>query len=287
VRNAANELAATLDSIVGQSYPNKEIIVIDGASTDATLSVIESYNARIDYWCSEPDQGPYDAMNKAAALAHGHWIIYINAGDSFVDRDALARCLAGVREDADFVAAHHVYISPDGIETIHRCVDFERSYRRLLDGDTSGEWLAGIPGHQATLTRVDLIREYRYDLGLRIAADHEFMYRMRRAGAVFHIEPVILSQYRGGGLSWQNLFACLEEWRAIALRYTEQPKRVERCFSRLQIDMLRMTRRLGAFDWRREPARKHPLLAAGVTLEFHVRVWLGTLDRLYARTIQR
>lgn len=283
VRNAAAELDRTLASVIAQSYADKEIVVIDGASTDGTLDVLSSYGDQIDRWHSEPDLGPYDAMNKAADAARGNWIMYIHAGDHFVDSGALERLIAGVSDEPDFVIAHHAYLGADGCEAIHRCVDFEQTYEGLLDGATTAAWLAGIPGHQAVMTRTELIRRHRYDLEYRIAADHEFMYRMRRDGARFHVEPVIVTQYTGGGLSWQHLFTCLAEWRAIALRYTERPERVEREFKRLHLDTMRLYRRRSAFDWRTPPAREHPLRAARVTAEHHLRSLLAWLDRTHAR----
>lgn len=283
VRNAPLDLAATLASVVSQTYRYKEILVIDGGSYADTLDLLNCYGDDIDFWRSEPDDGPYDAMNKAADLARGHWILFINAGDALVDEEALDRFVAGVPDDADFVAGHHVYWSPQGTEDIHRCVDFERTYRQLLAGKTDGAWLSGIPGHQAVLTRTDLIRQHRYDTAYRLAADHEFMYRMRRLGARFRIEPVIVSQYVSGGLSSQNLFACLDEWRAIARRYTESPEQVERHFRRLLFDTLRFSRRIGTFSWRSEPARRHPAAAALVELEFWLRRLLEGADGWYAR----
>jgi len=282
VRNAPDELASTLDSVLAQRYPAREVIVIDGASDAATLRVIERYEHRVDYWLSEPDRGPYDAMNKAADLAHGRWVLYINAGDSLADSDALGRLLAHAPTDADFIAAHHSYIAPDGTEEIHRCRAFEHTYRQLLDGATDGAWLGGIPGHQSLLTRTELIRQHRYDLAFRIAADHDFLFRMAQRGATVWVEPVILSQYVGGGLSWQHLFECLAEWRRIALRYTEHPDRVERRFRTLNAHMVRHLRRMGPFDWRREPARSHPWLALAAEAEFRARSLVDRADALYA-----
>ncbi len=283
VRNAPKELAITLPSVIAQTYRPREVLVIDGGSDPETLALLASHGEAIDYWRSAPDRGPYDAMNQAADLARGRWIIYINAGDTFADEDALARLLAGIPEDADFVAAHHVYLSPEGIEEIHRCVDFEKTYRQLLAGQTDGAWLSGIPGHQALLTRVGLIRKHRYDLGYRFAADHEFLYRMRRLGARVHIQPVIVSQYLGGGLSAQNRWGCLGEWRKIALAYTDHPERVERRFRRLLVDTLRYSRRLGPFAWRDEPIRSHPVWALLAEAEFRLRTLFDRCDALYAR----
>lgn len=287
VRNAPDQLAATLASVVAQSYCDKEVLVIDGDSGAGMADLLTSYGGAIDYWLSESDQGPYDAMNKAADLAHGHRIIYINAGDSFVDEDALSRFMSGVPENADFVAGHHIYLSPQGTEEIHRCTDFEQTYRKLLAGQTDGAWLSGVPGHQAILTRTALIREHRYDTAYRLAADHEFMYRMRRLGARFYIEPMIVTQYVGGGLSSQNLFACLDEWRTIALRYTEHPQLVEKHFRRLLIDTLRFSRKMGTFAWRSEPARSHPLWTVLAEIEFRVRALLDRTDALYVRVRTR
>lgn len=282
VRNAPDELAATLESTLSQSYPAKEIIVIDGASDEATLGVIERFGERIDYWRSEPDRGPYDAMNKAADLATGRWILYVNAGDCLADHDALARLLATAPAGGDFIAAHHSYVAPDGSEEIHRCANVELTYRQLLAGETDGAWLGGIPGHQSLLTRVDLIRQHRYDLSFRIAADHDFLFRMCARGASARIEPMILSQYVGGGLSWQHLFECLAEWRRIALKMTEHPERVERRFRTLTAHTVRYLRRLAPFDWRLEPARSHPWLALAAEAEYRVRALLERADALYA-----
>ena len=282
VRNAPEELASTLNSVLAQRYPAKEVIVIDGASDEATRQVIERYNDRVDYWLSEPDRGPYDAMNKAADLARGRWVLYINAGDALVDDDVLGRLLAHAPTDADFIAAHHSYIAPDGTEEIHRCRAFDQTYRQLLDGNTDGAWLGGIPGHQSLLTRTELIRQHRYDLAFRIAADHDFLFRMGQRGAAVWIEPMILSQYVGGGLSWQHLFECLAEWRRIALRFTEHPERVERQFRTLRAHTVRHLRRMGPFDWRREPARSHPWLALAAEAEFRLRSLADRADAVYA-----
>ncbi len=283
VRNAPGELAFTLDSMLAQTYPDREILVIDGGSDQPTLQVLAAYGDAIDYWRSEPDKGPYDAMNKAADLATGRYILFIQAGDSLVDDDALARWLQRAPEDADFIAGHLVYLTVQGIEEVHRCADFEQTYRKLLAGETDGKWISGIPGHQALLTRTELLRRDRYDTAFSIAADHEFMYRMYRAGARFHTEPLIVSQYLGGGLSSRRLFECLEEWRTIALRYTGNTSEVERRFRRLFIDTLRYARRQGPYTWHQPPVRGHLGWALAAEFEFRLRALIDRLDALYAR----
>lgn len=83
--NAADSIEQTMLSVLGQSYPDIEYIVIDGGSTDGTVDIIKKYADRLAYWVSEPDKGIYDAMNKGIAAATGSYINFMNSGDSFYD----------------------------------------------------------------------------------------------------------------------------------------------------------------------------------------------------------
>jgi glycosyltransferase involved in cell wall biosynthesis len=83
VFNAADVLAATIESVINQTYPHIEYIVIDGGSTDGTYDVIQHYSAAIAILKRESDQGIYDAMNKGVQLANGEIIGLLNAGDCY------------------------------------------------------------------------------------------------------------------------------------------------------------------------------------------------------------
>lgn len=89
--NAEQEIQQTLESVVGQSYPNKEIIVIDGGSTDRSPEIIEQYRDRIDRFYSGKDKGIYDAMNRGMEMAEGDFIIFMNAGDTFFNELTLEK----------------------------------------------------------------------------------------------------------------------------------------------------------------------------------------------------
>lgn len=279
VRNAAADLRHTLQSICGQRCPASELVVFDGGSTDDTPDVIREFAAHIDHWASASDDGPYDAMQKAATVARGRWIIFMNAGDRFVDEDALGRLVEAARDDADVVAGHHVFIDARGIETINHCVDFETTYARLLAGDLDSDWVRGVPCHQAVLTRTELIRRHGFDLTYRIAADHEFMYRMRRAGAVFQVVPTIVAEYVGGGLSAQQEFRCLEEWRRLAHAHSRDCRRADRSLDRLLCMAMKALRRNGPFVFSDEPARSRPLLAAVIDMRFRLKSLLQKSPR--------
>lgn len=81
--NAADEIEPTLRSVAAQTHSDIEYLVIDGASTDGTLDLVDRYRSRVDVLVSEPDRGIYDAMNKALRLAKGEAVIFMNAGDYF------------------------------------------------------------------------------------------------------------------------------------------------------------------------------------------------------------
>lgn len=81
--NAVTTIEKTILSVINQTYPNVEYIIIDGGSTDGTVEIIKKYANKLAYWVSEPDNGIYDAMNKGAKVATGEWINFMNCGDSF------------------------------------------------------------------------------------------------------------------------------------------------------------------------------------------------------------
>lgn len=90
VRNGASAIARTIDSALGQDYPNVQYLVLDGLSRDGTQKIVESYGTRIDVFASEADHGIYDAMNKGIARATGVFVLFMNCGDVFASPSALS-----------------------------------------------------------------------------------------------------------------------------------------------------------------------------------------------------
>ncbi|WP_448702188.1 glycosyltransferase family 2 protein [Mucilaginibacter sp. AW1-3] len=83
--NAAQTLQVCLDSIYQQRYPNIEIVVIDGKSTDGTIKILEENTDKITFWKSEPDKGIYDAINKGLDHITGEWVYFLGADDTLLD----------------------------------------------------------------------------------------------------------------------------------------------------------------------------------------------------------
>jgi glycosyltransferase involved in cell wall biosynthesis len=91
VKDDVTGVIATLSSVFDQTMSDYEVIVQDGASTDGTTEALTCFGTWIDDLETAPDEGIYDAMNRALARARGEWVLFLNAGDTLVDRGVFAR----------------------------------------------------------------------------------------------------------------------------------------------------------------------------------------------------
>ena len=101
--NSVNSIEKSIRSVLAQSYPDREYIIIDGGSKDGTVDIIRHYSDRINYWVSEPDKGIYDAMNKGIKIATGDYLIFMNADDVFADTEVLQKVAGLIKADADVI----------------------------------------------------------------------------------------------------------------------------------------------------------------------------------------
>ena len=90
VFNSNKLIRKTIESVLFQTYDNVEFIIIDGASTDGTIEIIKEFDNYVDKWHSEDDSGIYDAMNKGIKTASGEYLMFLNAGDIFSNKDVLS-----------------------------------------------------------------------------------------------------------------------------------------------------------------------------------------------------
>lgn len=127
-RNAESCLQRALDSACAQTYPNTEIIVVDGNSDDGTVDILQRNDAAIDYWLSEPDTCASDGQNKTLSLMNGEYFFFINA-DDWIDPDYIDICMTVMAEKAvDFVFGN-TQMYRDGIwdKTSYGCKNFEKT----------------------------------------------------------------------------------------------------------------------------------------------------------------
>jgi glycosyltransferase involved in cell wall biosynthesis len=201
--NAAKTIDETLDSVARQSYPNIEHIVVNGASTDDTQSIIEQYRDKLAAVVSGPDHGVYDAMNKGLALASGEVVGFLNADDIYADKDVLSR-VAGIMEHESLDALF-------GDVEFFRSEDPTRTVRRYRSARFSPDQIAlgWMPAHPALFLRRRVYEHYGvFRTDYRIAGDFEYCARIFHSDTlVYRSLPETLVRMRTGGIStsgWRN-----------------------------------------------------------------------------------
>jgi glycosyltransferase involved in cell wall biosynthesis len=172
VYNARQDFLTTLASVREQTArPEFEYLVVDGGSTDGTVDAIRAAANRgeVDRWVSEPDQGIYDAMNKAVGLAQGTWVLFLNTGDTLVSPAVVANArLANVETGLAYGACEQIY--PDGGVHLVPCRPLDTTFRSMPCS------------HQSLFARRELLVRLPFDLRFRVAADHHFLARCLTAG---------------------------------------------------------------------------------------------------------
>lgn len=219
VVNRVDTITQALASMQRQTWKQVEHIVIDGASTDGTLRVIEGQRDRLAVLVSEPDHGIYDALNKGFALASGDVVGLMHSDDFYADERVLERvalafadpAVDGVYGDLDYVAK----ADPTRIIRRWRSGTYQRS--RLAWG-----WM---PPHPTLFLRRAVIEQWGgFDTSFRIAADYDAMLRYLARGRIrLHYIPEVLVKMRVGGESNRSLPRILRKSREdyMALRRNE------------------------------------------------------------------
>ncbi|MDE2433823.1 MAG: glycosyltransferase, partial [Burkholderiales bacterium] len=233
VRNDVCGLLKTINSVASQTYNDFEYIIIDGQSTDRTISILKKIPNEFATWISEADDGPYDAMNKGVKIASGDYVLFLNAGDTlFCDR-TLEFCMDDDHRGADIIYGHHIYKPEGKASAVHKAEWLPKTIESLKSGQLDYSWLSGIPCHQSTITRSALLRARPYDAKkYKIAADHDFLFSCLLNGATSHHTNIVVSNYYGGGMSSQNIKKCVNEWKEIAINYSGNAAGVESFYDR-------------------------------------------------------
>ena len=211
--NTAEALEATIKSVLEQSYPFLEHIVIDGGSTDGTEEVLSKYQKHLAYWVSEPDQGIYDAINKGIDQAHGALINVLNGGDCYVP--SILATVGRQYQDRPFEIAlcDYVWVYPD---------------RQLHISPNSAMLKKGYSVcHQAIFYQRQLHEDFgKYDLNYPLAADYHFVRRVHEEHEIFRIKKNACYYYLGG-ISDRAFMDYADEVRQVCHRLHDPFWRVE------------------------------------------------------------
>lgn len=227
--NAARELPLTLESVIGQDYPNLEILVLDGMSWDDSHAVLQRYSGVVDRIVTREDAGIYHAMNDALDLVSKEYVLFMNAGDQFYSANAISRMVSALEGAPDAFYGNHIYV--DGRrEIFRRSAPFELIADRLARGEIDGNWLDAIPAHQATFARADMLRHLRFDTRLRISADHELLFRAHEQGASMQYVDELVCHYFGGGFSALMGERTRLEGASVYRRFSDRADLVDKFF---------------------------------------------------------
>lgn len=212
-RNASATIGLTLRSVASQTCRLFEYIIVDGASTDSTVSLVNSSGIANMTVISEPDNGIYDAMNKGLAVARGEYLIFLNAGDAFHSPGTLQH-IADVAMDNDFPGI--IYGQTDVVDTHGRRLG-ERHLRapEVLTLDSFREGMTVC--HQAFVALRRLAG--RYDLRYRFSADYDWAVRcLQRSRRNKYIDDVLID-YLNEGMTTRNRYKSLKERFRIMCHY--------------------------------------------------------------------
>lgn len=212
--NAEATVEDTIQSVIAQTYRHIEYIVIDGASKDRTLSIVEKYRDSITHLVSEPDKGLYDAMNKGIRLATGDYLCFLNAGDSFHEDDTLQQMVHTLKGGE----------LPDVLYGETALVDHEGHFLRMrrLSAPKVLTWKSFRQGmlvcHQAFFAKRSLVEDY--DPAYRFSADFDWCIRVMKKARTLHNTHLLIIDYLQEGMTTQNRKASLKErFRIMAKHY--------------------------------------------------------------------
>lgn len=200
VRNGAKTLADCIISVQSQSYPI-EYIVIDGASSDNTLGIINDYRSGISKIISEPDSGIYDAMNKGIAMATGDIIGILNADDIYINAQVIEKVAAAFDAfSIDSLFADLVFVRPENLDKIVR-------FYSASDFSVLKFALGWMPPHPTFFVKRECYEKYGvFKTDYEIAADFELMTRFLVKHSVsYYYLPEVIIKMRTGGISTKSL----------------------------------------------------------------------------------
>lgn len=209
VYNDFTHIEATINSVLNQTYPAIQYVVVDGGSKDGTLSIIEKYRSQIDIIISEPDQGIYDAMNKAIKYCSGAWINFMNCGDIFYSSETIA----GIFNE-------EMFDLPDVIYGNHKALQRGNLISKI-PAPLEDLWKGMTIQHQSTFIKTSILKESPFNTIYSYAADYDVFYKNFKTGAKIKYINNYLSIVTAEGFSETNSLATYLEFWQIASKYEQ------------------------------------------------------------------
>lgn len=189
--NSEDNIEKTIQSVVTQTYTNIEYILVDGKSTDGTCKIIEKHLDKISVFISEKDRGISDAFNKGISKASGKIVCFLNSGDSFIDKEAVAFVVNEWNINNEDVLFFQAQVGTDKISPNPKYKDNAESIWKSMD----------IP-HQASFFRRSLFDEIgSFNIFLKIRMDYDLFARCVKNGCTYRYLKKKLVLYDDQGIS--------------------------------------------------------------------------------------
>ena len=205
--NNRDGLQRTIDSVISQTFTDYEWIVIDGGSTDGSRELIEQYSDHFAYWCSEPDKGIYNAMNKGIVHAKGEWLQFLNSGDYLFKKYTLEKVFS-YQHQADVLYGDMIIESEINTEY--------RVYPDILNLDFFYECSLG---HQSSFFKHSLFKYRKYNEEYRIVSDWEYGLKLFSENYMFKHIPLFISVFENNGISTLFDSENIKERKKVLLDY--------------------------------------------------------------------
>ena len=198
-----------MKSTIDQSFEDWELIVADGASTDGTVELLEEFAQHITWWRSEPDEGIYDAWNKALPHAHGEYVCFLGADDAWSGDNVLQTTFAAIGDSGyDLVTSSG--LSQDS--STGKSFSFGSAWDYARIGPRT------VICHPGLLHRRTLFDAYGlFDTQFKIAGDLDFLLRLPGDISTLHVDHVSVI-VEAAGISRRNVIARLREQREVLKR---------------------------------------------------------------------
>jgi len=201
VYNNKETIKDAIESVLNQTYKNIEYIIVDGASSDGTIEIVESYGDKISTFVSESDEGIYDGLNKGVSLSTGDVVAFLHSDDIYASDNIVQKIADEFIQDSllDGVYGDLVYTPKDDTSKVLR-------YWKSKDFDMSLLSQGWMSAHPTFFVRREVYEKYGgFDLGFKIAGDYDFMLRVLSAGIKVKYIPEVLYKMRVGGESNKSI----------------------------------------------------------------------------------
>ncbi len=207
---SAERVNKTLESILGQSWSRKEIIIVDGCSDEEALQHLNVYKKQITTFISKPDNGVFEAMNKGIYAASGEWLVFMNMGDTFAEPEIMKKVLSFADGEREILYGDVYW-------------EERRKTSKFVKKPNKFSFFLRVICHQTMFIRKDLFDRFGgYAEDFVLGGDTDWGVMAASEGVQFYHTGLIVARYAGGGISTNRDLLKEERSRIFKHRFNRQ-----------------------------------------------------------------